>query len=89
MNTFLKFKAFLKGRKFVGKDKFGNKYFTFMEDGKERREVESANSKDIYPDNLPVEWLSWLHQVRIDPPSEELSEMLDKERERRKNLEIK
>lgn len=86
MNQLLKLKFLIKGKKFVGKDKFGNKYFTYEMNGIEKRDVEPSNPKDMFADDLPVEWISWLQQRRNDPPSEELSNLLEKERERRRNL---
>eukprot|EP01080_Neovahlkampfia_damariscottae_P005063 gene5063-8663_t len=72
----------------VGKDKLGNIYSVHLTDGYERRLVQHPT--ETFPDmrNIPVEWVSWLNKTRLEPPSEELSEALEKERERRrKNAE--
>mgnify|MGYP002389095195 CR=1 FL=1 len=52
--------------------------------GKERRSVDYVD-KLPDPDNpLPVEWYSWLHNVRKDVPTPQLSASLAREREERR-----
>ena len=54
----------------------GNEYFRRMEPGEdkgeevERRWVEHSSAAYM-PEELPVEWQSWLRHTRPQPPSEE------------------
>uniref|UniRef100_A0A0E0E8K1 NADH dehydrogenase [ubiquinone] 1 alpha subcomplex subunit 12 n=1 Tax=Oryza meridionalis TaxID=40149 RepID=A0A0E0E8K1_9ORYZ len=76
----------------VGADKFGNRYFTRVEevDGvmKEKRWVEFKGS-DQDPTTVPVEWICWLNGQRKKAPTpEELAE-LEARRERvKQNIEL-
>ena len=53
----------------------GNEYFRRMEQGDEEEEVERRwvehSSAAYTPEELPVEWQSWLRHTRPQPPSEE------------------
>lgn len=76
-------KFMLSGRKIVGEDKFGNIYYTQVLNNKERRFVHHVDEDEALEVELPVEWVSWLQRVRVDPPTPELSEALDRERSER------
>ncbi|KAF0978833.1 hypothetical protein FDP41_001903 [Naegleria fowleri] len=73
-------------RKFVGKDLKGNSYYSEIMGGKERRTVEYSSDYDKsilhLPQDLPLEWVSWLKYMRDHPPTEKESKMLDEYRER-------
>ncbi|KAG2377418.1 hypothetical protein C9374_009329 [Naegleria lovaniensis] len=75
-------------RKFVGKDVKGNSYYSEIMGGRERRTVEYSADYDKsilhLPQDLPLEWVSWLKYMRDHPPTEKESKILDEYRERLK-----
>mmetsp|Transcript_36568 Transcript_36568/g.79681 ORF Transcript_36568/g.79681 Transcript_36568/m.79681 type:complete len:170 (-) Transcript_36568:187-696(-) len=74
--------------KFVGSDKFGNKFYSSIEkthlgEVVEKRHVVAAGSRDpsdFDREHIAVEWSSWLMHRRTEPPS--LSEVERLERQR-------
>uniref|UniRef100_A0A0D9XFA3 NADH dehydrogenase [ubiquinone] 1 alpha subcomplex subunit 12 n=1 Tax=Leersia perrieri TaxID=77586 RepID=A0A0D9XFA3_9ORYZ len=76
----------------VGADKFGNRYFTRVEevDGamKEKRWVEFKGS-DQDPTTVPVEWICWLNGQRKKAPTpEELAELEARRELVKQNIEL-
>lgn len=62
------------GKDLAGVDKAGNRYFRWNEKNDygrivEKREVDYASKDWTRPDQLPVEWTSWLRGTRTEPPS--------------------
>lgn len=69
-------------RQAVGTDKAGNLYYRIASrDGPERRWVEYKDKSSADPTTLPVEWTSWLHGTRRDPPTAE--EIIELEQKRK------
>lgn len=67
-----------------------NLFYDYFAAGQERRIVEYKTGGLPDPDEkIPVEWNSWLHHVRQEAPTAELSAKLAKERETRKQNAIK
>eukprot|EP00656_Telonema_subtile_P015761 TRINITY_DN18298_c0_g1_i5.p1 TRINITY_DN18298_c0_g1~~TRINITY_DN18298_c0_g1_i5.p1 ORF type:complete len:144 (+),score=29.28 TRINITY_DN18298_c0_g1_i5:139-570(+) len=63
-------------RTVVGKDHHGNKYFVYQEgiDEEWRRAWKPAKThspEDFQDAPVPVEWQSWLHWQREEPPTQE------------------
>ncbi|EFC43463.1 hypothetical protein NAEGRDRAFT_80058 [Naegleria gruberi] len=75
-------------RTFVGKDIKGNSYFLEVDTGKEKRTVEYSKGYDTsalhLPQDLPLEWVSWLKYLREKPPTEKESKILADYREKLK-----
>lgn len=67
-----------------GVDVHGIKYFSqITETGVERRWFQHPKG-EMFPDNIPSEWYSWLRFRRDEAPTKELSETLEKIREQTK-----
>jgi NADH dehydrogenase [ubiquinone] 1 alpha subcomplex assembly factor 2 len=75
--------VFRSGRKLVGTDLDGNKYFEVLSGRgrRARREVVSKLKHEEYEDGtIPVEWEAWIRGKRNDPPTHD--ELVSKIRQR-------
>lgn len=89
------FGAFIRTRRLVGTDLYGNKYYETIREGKKpKREMISNVEHMLYtPDMMPIEWESWIRGKRNDPPTHD--ELLAQQKriatikERAKQLEEK
>eukprot|EP00817_Percolomonadidae_sp_ATCC50343_P004197 CAMPEP_0117426936 /NCGR_PEP_ID=MMETSP0758-20121206/6914_1 /TAXON_ID=63605 /ORGANISM="Percolomonas cosmopolitus, Strain AE-1 (ATCC 50343)" /LENGTH=209 /DNA_ID=CAMNT_0005212331 /DNA_START=14 /DNA_END=644 /DNA_ORIENTATION=- len=84
----------IKDEYFVGKDRYGNRYFEYEERGIPKREVEYKKIQTHQglgdSEFLPIEWRSWLSFIREQAPSKDVSEQLEIERayRRQKAMEV-
>jgi NADH:ubiquinone oxidoreductase subunit len=71
------------GKKLVGTDPKGNKYFVAFDraSGRDSRIAQTADGDAVDTTTIPVEWYSWLHHTRDTAPSAELQDKLAKYRE--------
>lgn len=64
--------VFRSGRRLVGTDLDGNKYYEILsgKSGRPRREVETQLKHEQYEDGtIPIEWESWIRGKRDNPPT--------------------